>query len=572
MPKNPNRKVELIEPGVFSALSPQAKRKLCLGAAGSAPSFVVEIAKSMKADFCFSNGYGERSVVEEALAHGQAPLLRWACSKLARSAMESVSAPYYQSLFEQALESPWSDAQVLRARGWLRSALLREDRSLPGPPRLRERCRPAGASHPEWLAREAGMALAHGRPGLAALLCEELVALGQDGAKAARPERGLDEISRCFERLALPAIAWQADGEIDHQAWRKKLSWEDDDEERSNRRAHTRPKELLSSTPLAAFAHRWAMALEKAAPASPEPLRSLALASRLESASDALWRLGALSTPQDFKRRFLLAPDEAESDALALRIGHLRPSDKQLMIAPLWLDACARPRKEIAGLPLWDLFCSRFQGAVEGVDPNPFLPFGSGSCPALWSLSLGGELIELGLERGFDPKACSRVATLKSSLGRLAIATKVEPFSTREWRPEWGYHAALGEWQTLDGSVGVNACRVLSPKTKAGQTKPGLPLSKPTGSMSERQWMRSNFATLALLAGKPDLCQRLAQAGCEVPSTQSVAKEAREMGMGPDACGKLESQWNAFELALDLRLKKQTKSSPPPASAARMRL
>jgi hypothetical protein len=575
---NPRRepKIDHIPAEAFQGISPQAKRKLCVGAVARAPGFVMEIAKGMPAGFLFETGLSERSIIEQAFACKSIALARWALRRLAKDpASVPWRMPEHSALFQIALKSTASDRQVERLGQWARAAFeaIDLDRA-----RQSKNARRQEASTAQRLAREAGQAFAHGRPALGALLCEQLLALGPEQAAQGAPNHSRSESHHQVEGVLFPKLVWLDDGSLNASAWREGLKWPD----REMRSFDSRPRdkeqsvENFANLPLPALARLWSNSL-----AEDGSELARALSARVKEVGDQLWAAGSLSTPSDFQRRFEAAPDEKDSDALARRraaLASLTPSQAQLLTSDLWIHAAAEPAFKTgpAQEPLWDAFCSRFQGAVEGVDPNPFIPFGNGSCPALWSLALGGRLIEMALDRGLDPAPIDRLAARQGALGASIVSRSKKIISGPGWAPTWTELASWNNAWQKTRSIGTLNLQAIGSAPRARAAKEGTTLSPAEESSFSSQpvWVRANVSSLAMIAGLPLIAQRLVQAGCLPPSCATAIQEARASNVPIDKVGTLESHWNAFEIALALRSGKGRKAPPPepPSAPSKLRL
>lgn len=535
--KNKQRPDELIESSQFKNLSVEARATLVFNALALHPRFAYEVASFAPAFFVakrhyLRDSYPQRdgSILEEALGLGHLSVVRTMIARMRRVARQTqdegspsmrLSEDWTQlKLFNKLYASPVGDEQAWSARTW-----LRPDRH--------------AKSSAKAIASEAALCFAHGRPELGLRLCRELTAF---------PPALIAEATAPSIKASLPAsmpmikVDWsKADPvrPLSPQMWRTGLPGSN----RYDSRDDTLTVESLSRCALLPLAQYWSNLLDAGHKARPE-LEMLEDASKsLAQVADKLWASGALTSPSDYAERFAQAPIEADSPQIK-QLAKLDAHSAALAIHGAWIKAASQPRILTGKGILWDAFVKAHADLDLGVQSNPFAFAHAGQTPALWSLHADGELIQLGIERGFKPKDHSRLLVKPGASGRAAHDKKsTQPgFLRNELSKDWEQRLAC------ENFIASNSCTGAAPKS---------------GSEHRSKWLHTNLSTAALICGHVDLAMDLIRAGCEIPDTALASHEMAELGLrGRDAIGEFQSRCDAFAIRASLAADEPKRTTP----------
>lgn len=534
---------ELIESSQFTNLSVYARATLVFSALAQHPRFAYEVASFEPAFFVakrhyLRDSYPQRdgSILEEALGLGHLAIARTMIARMRRVARQTqdegspsmrLSEDWTQlKLFNKLYASHASDEQAWRARAW-----LRPDRH----------AKPSAKA----IASEAALCFAHGRPELGLRLCQEL---------ASFPSELIAQATAPSIKASLPAsmstvkVDWgkaEAARPVSPQTWRAGLTGSNRYDNRD-----TITVESLSRCGLLPLAQYWSNLLAAGHEARPE-LNSLGDASKaLAQVADKLWASGALTSPSDYADRFAkspVGPDSAQIQQLA----KLDSSSVELAIHAAWLGAASSPRLPTAKGMLWDAFVEAHADLDLGVQINPFAFAHAGQTPALWSLHADGDLVKLGIERGFKPKEHSRLLAKAGASGRAAHDKKsAKPgFLRNELSKDWEQRLAC------ENFLASNSCAGPAPKS---------------GSEHRSKWLHTNLSTMALICGHMELAMDLIREGCEIPDTALASHEMAELGLrGRDAVAEFQSRCDAFAIRASLAADEAKRQATPSKKKAK---
>lgn len=421
-----------------------------------------------------------------------------------------------------------SDERLWHARSWMQRDL--GAKSEPNGIRARE------------LAQEAQHALALGRPWLALRLCNVLAEMSPEAlAGGTGGEPDLQPDISTWNLAAHDEMSFR-------QSWRASSA---NHESLSAHQSSSRTKNLFTSYSLLALLEFGQSQLLKAQGAGDLPPEFSELAGALGAMRQRLWHGGACTSPLDFSTLFKahpFGPDDPRAQNLITD-----PHDLT-QITSLWQDAACEPKAPCGTGILWDVFCNTFAG-VEEVNPNPFAILPGPACAALWSLGKGGALVELGVERGFDPLP---VDALLMTPGTSALAFKnpssVLPELTRmRLDSGWGkVMAHTGVWPALGATGSLRSARSTMSKDKAKSVAVAklvkaarMSEAGSTVKVDNETFLRSHITSLAVLCGCTSAAVALMRSGCTPPDIGLVNKELSIQGAWTDAEGRLTAYLDA---------------------------
>lgn len=506
-------KPEIISIEAFVDLDQAAKASACAALASAAPRFALALSSTMgpgASDIFTQNTHSGRSMIGEAIFSGQSGLARiWARQLTTAPAKLPQRRRQVWNEWLEALASPATEPQLLRIFAWLSPALAAA----------------AGEAKddPAMLASRAIEAFAQGRPWTGLRIAERLLTCApSELAEATAPSFGTIGSAAPSAEFAQTRSSWIApDGSALAGEWTSDfLSCETraimDD---SFVRLPEIPCTLLSCS-LLSLIGAWT-ALAASQPASSEGAHILA--GQLRNLGNELWLRGAMSSPNDYARRFKASPLSKESAQIRY-IARLSIHSQQLALSQLWLQACAKPRAPCGDGILWDAFVERHAHLGLPIYANPFAPILDGQTPALWSLVHGGELIELGVERGFDPRPTEMLlakpfmvsALLRGLCSARAVAGNF----------------ALG----IDGASTIPASETSKPREGA-----------PAGGMT-----KVSLSSLCIVAKASAAAKALVAAGCRRPGQPWLASGSL-LRTTPDEKAELAAEFEQHAIGAVLK-------------------
>lgn len=555
MPKTSPEKIDDELPAsLFANVSKEAKIKLCAAAIKESPRFCLELLKGLPSDAFNARQYelaeafrrgGESSdsLAGHALGKSSLALARLMFGKQRREfavsgspadldAWEKKRAKRVAHLFDGEA----SDSQALRALGWL------------GAPS--EKLSPAKRA--KRLDQDARMAFAYARPSIGLALCERLLAHEpEDIARATLPD--LEDRRRGHHdphpQLGAQPLDWRESSKerwVASAAWDKALpkaahgvsSWE-------RLGVNCAPTDIKLDS-LLGLGAIWARLLAGAPSAGTPALHAQDLAaagSKLTSVCEKLWAKGALSSPSDYALRFMANPLDADAPQIKALAGG--SFEQRLSTAHgIWRSAAMNGKAPCGAGIVWDAFVEAHQGLALDIRENPFYSPGAEQCAAFWSLAGDGSLIELGIERGFDPKPVDGLLVAKGFMGTAAVGEKLAP-------PEVGFIQSPSGVNTRKIGLALQIEGVFTRQAKeAGRAwAVGSPFSK------DKSLLHANFSTVALLLGFEKAACALVSAGAGIPNTDEGLAEALTMERASSRKHKLlakQALWERFALGESL--------------------
>lgn len=512
-------KLEPISVESLAGLDERARLLFLHRAAKSAPGLAFELSKTFPAEKAFEEVHEEswrgaknptRGAFGAALAGGHLALARlWAFKRRREPQQESGSsrkAPpaTWRSAMETLNASRLDDEQIWRARGWLALACGKD-----------ERLGPLALSASE-LVETAIESFCAGRPKLGMLWALELL------------ERPAVEVARA----SAAATPWPS--RLRPGLWgescqdRTRLAKVFNDASKADRDQFGRALAKASDCALLEHLSYWSQEL-----APSDPLASAAL----EELGARLWDHGAFAEPKRHASLFAVRPYGAEdpraelcveaaktmgpdAGALAAR-GSKALEGERAVFAALLARAAASPDMQEGDAKAWDAFVQAHAGALQA-SPNPFTACGPSSA-ALLSLAGDARLIEIGLERGFDPAPSHWVLAAPGAMIKAFEHERLnEPALARA---AWGFcsHAAL--------PPGVALAPEPEGRGKGSARKDGLAWVDTKGQKgaisASEGWTLQSLASLALACGRMKTARALAKAGCPQGTMIQAIQEAQ---------------------------------------------
>ena len=537
----PTIKRETLPASLFYNASAEAKTKLCHQTLGTHPHFCWDLACRSGASFPFQRYFSSDSMRNlptlaiASLGRENLALARLFFGAQAKSLKtpQKDDGPYQGQWRREAMEKdlealysgPASDAKANRARSWIKAAHAAAKTS-----------NPSVAARELW--SEAAMSFAFGRPAIGLLRLCDLAKLPPESIANASFPIGTPWPD--IPSLALGArLPWATPGAssvekiIEAATFSKALPQPD----RGSFVRQATPSELSACSPLA-LASWWISLLNEGAKALPLRTDLALLAKDIEEAADHLWRLGAASSPQDYADRFDRMPLQAGSPQIATMSAIKGSSVALATVAPAWRRAAERPCDPLAGTTRWDAFVKTHESLGVGIQENPFAATG-GQTPALWSIAGDATLIRLGLERGFDPKAGSRLLLEPGASAAICNNPKTLGASIR--------YGAIDQTRAM-GSASAHCL----PSFRGAPAKAGSP--------HKNGWLYSNLATACALAGHMDAAHALAKAGCDAPDAGLACTEL-DGSMPIDEIAIIQSRVDALAIKAMLAASDAKKSS-----------
>lgn len=577
MPKMLRKIEEELPASLFGDVSTGAKIKLCAAALKESPRFCLELLKSLPKDaftarqynladsFRGGAGEGQDTMAARALFSGSLALSRLMFGRQRRGAgqpksqvdidaSENARAERVMHLFGGEA----NDKQALKALAWI------------GAPS--EQLSPANVARR--MERDARMALACGRPSVGLALCERLLeSKSEDIARATLP--ALEHRRRGHHdphpALGQKPLEWSGSTQ---ERWVAKIAWDKampraDPEASSWERLGVNcvPADIQHDS-LLGLGDLWVGLL-----AGAQQERSMghhaqdiaAAGERLAALCEKLWAKGALSSPSDYAKRFTANPFDADApQAKALGSGSV---EQRLSTAhELWRSAAMAATTPCGKGILWDAFVEAHQGLALDIRDNPFHAPDSGQCAAFWSLAGDGALVELGIERGFDPKPVDGLLVAEGFLGKAVM-------SERLGQPEIAF---------IEPAHGVERGKIrLGLQIKGAFTRVGKQLGKPVAAgapfSKDKSFLSANFSTVALLLGLEKAAAALVSAGAASPNTDQGMAEAlsqQQTRANKDKILAKQALWERAALAasVDHANRKKEGSCEPSEKAARKSL
>lgn len=502
MATKPKPKLEPIRAQDLASLDDENRHLMMQRSARSAPGFAYELSKTLPPGFAFKSRYDrltsgrDEAAFEKAVGAGHLALARLWSARLRKAptggrdrGLESHhTGSVWAALMKLAIDSPASDAQIWRARGWLAQAATG---------------RPLESVTPAHLAHEAVTAFCHGRPGLGLLCARQFLSLP--------PE----------ELAVVTARGAEWPEKIKPGLWEEKRRSPRDfarELDSLTRSRDNEPEQRPKDCGLLAHLLYWSEATAASNPALSRELKDL---------ESRLWERGAFAAPSRHAELFVAAPygpDDPRARACQ-EAAHLCAGDFRhrggydhfahgFLFVALLRRCATRPDAIGKDAAAWDAFVAAHPEAPQA-NPNPFAVWGTGSA-ALLSLAGDARLVEIGLDRGFKPDASGHWALVKPGVMQVAVA--------RESLPPPVLAISLIDRKTAltPASVGLHprkaaeskAKKGAGPRLKDGDPAKGLPKLEWPDKEDATDWTYQSFASLALASGQTRLARRLVQAGC----------------------------------------------------------
>lgn len=483
-------KEELLRVEAFHSLSNWEKASLCSASVGAQPRFALALfaplgreSGQLAHELVTTSRHAPRSMLGAALFAGQRGAARiWARPAQFQDNLPKASSAAPWPEWADALDSPATDAQIQRMFPWLFPFLCSASGISPHSPVMAASC--------------ATLAFARGRPALGLFIAKKLLQYpAPELAKATSSSRWHQCAEISAEQFVKARLASPHSAETPNlAAWDSGLLSAETSNLHEKFVRGDKPRDL-SDCSLLSLMRAWA-ALAEAQSSSAEG-SGRKLSAELSAVADDLWHRGAMSSPEEYARRFRQDPPSEISPQIQF-ISGLPTQERERALSQIWLQACAEPNAACGGGALWDVFVQRHLATGSPIHENPFLPIFEDQTPALWSLIHGGELIELGIERGFDPRPSEMALVEKTAV--LHLSRRLDNFRA-------GLDSRLGRSLRIAGAA-------VATSASGARLREGSQLGEHT---------RISLSSLCIAAGAVKAARALAAAGARKPSQPWLA-------------------------------------------------